>query len=63
MLQQTDEDEIATAIDAIGDSFEIATLSRYTRKDALRTLQLAKPAASLLIQRLKELETPLATAA
>ncbi len=63
MLQQADEAEVATAINAIGEAFEIATLSRYTRKDALRSLHIAKPAASLLIQRLKELETPLATAA
>lgn len=63
MLQQAGEAEIAPAIDAIGEAFDIATLSRYTRKDALRTLQLAKPTASLLIQRLKELEAPLATAA
>jgi hypothetical protein len=63
VLQQADEDEIATAIDHIGDSFEIATLSRYMRKDALCSLHIAKPAASLLFQRLKELEVPLATAA
>lgn len=64
MLQQTDDQaDIATAINALGESFQIRDLARCTRKDTLRTLPLAKSTASMLIQRLKELETPLATAA
>jgi hypothetical protein len=63
MLQQADEDEVATAINALGESFQIRDLARCTRKDTLRTLQIAKSTASMLIQRLKELEAPLATAA
>lgn len=63
LLQHTDETDVASVIDTVGEAFAIATLSQYTRKDRLRTLQLPKPTASLLIQRLKELEVPLATAA
>lgn len=60
--QAEDEADVADAIDASGEPFQVASLSSLTSKEKLRALALSKSAASALIQRLKALEASLTVA-
>lgn len=61
--QAEDQADVADAIDAIGEPFQLADFSSLTSKEKLRARAFSKSTASALIQRLKALEAPLTAAA